>query len=824
MRKIIKGCLAFLLTIPFVFSVACTSQDPSENLEVFSVHAHEKVLRNVDYEDKTDKTLDITLCKNEYEGTQLILYAKRNVKSYDIKVSDLINESAGAVFNSDNVSVYNEKYITLLHKKGSNPVVDKGDEIADAILPFDTAKEYKENYVKKGYNQGIYIEVNTDVSTVPGTYKGIVTVTADSQVYNVPINITVYDIVLPEQSQAQNFWNNTFYTQYGTSEMDTTDKMVGIYLDKMNQYKLNGTLPFSGNGGAEAYVELIKEYYTHPGFSTYQFYYQSGRNQYTHKDRETGEYVTAYASFNSPLLKEYLKAVARASVEDRVNYLDKAMFYFLDLIDEPSTEYHFQRCEEVAGVFDMVIEDVAYELLDEYANDTSAAYTYYKEVMFDTILGLDNVLTVTSNDIRGKLESRGIDSFTYCANIGLIGSQSWRDYYAEMGDWWFYTSNSPYYPTATHHLDDMYTSLVSLGWMQKAYGIKGYLNWNVADYSERGYDAYTADNVWGYSPGDGWIFYPGYEYGITGPVASLRAVALRDGIDDYDLFTVMEEKCQELGFSEAETQGMVNTIFEKFVTSTTPAQSCEVYQTAKNEIYSNILDAQDDLGLVICDTSYYAGKTTVVFETTNQNAKVEYNGKVLTKGESGHYEAVVDLSKEQTITVTVSVDGNSKTVQKVVGNKYSVAQDFEGVTSQNILSANKASTVFIDGGVAYSGSKSVKITLSKGENKQVYFSLSETFIKDFIAKNASEVELLVYNGSDNEIKLELQGFNGSKYKSLDDYVLKTGWNSVMIKNAASLCSANNYKSLYFMVDIPEDSVWTDSDIYVDLIGYVVKEG
>lgn len=815
-KTIFKCCMAGLLTLSFSISTSCTDEPISENLELFSVHAQEKVLRNVDYEDKTDKTLDITLAKNEYEGVQLILYAKQDVKDYDIKISALVSDKA--LFDSDKVAVYNEKYMTLLHKKGTNPVCDKGDEIADALLPFATAKEYNENYVKKGNNQGVYIEVNTDESTVPGLYRGTVTVTADSQVYYIPINVTVYDIVLPLQSKAQNFWNNTFYTQYGNSEMDTTDEMVGIYLDKMNQYKLNGTLPFSGNGGAEAYVNLIKEYYNKPGFSTYQFYYQSGRPAYTHKDRETGEYVTAYANFNSPLLKEYLIAVAKASVEDRINYLDKAMFYFLDIIDEPTTEYNFLRCEEVATVFDMVIEDVAYELKDEYSGKQE--YIYYTENIFETILGLDNVLTVTNNMVRGELESRGVDSFTYCANIGLIASEAKRDYYAEMGDWWFYTSNSPYYPTATHHLDDMYTSLVSLGWMQKVYGIKGYLNWNIADYSERGYDAYTIDNVWGYSPGDGWIFYPGYEYGINGPVASFRAVALRDGIDDYDLFCVMEETCWDLGFSEEETQGMIETIFEKFVTSTKPAQSCAVYQSAKEEIYSNILDTQDDFGVIVCENIFFAGKNTVVFDTVNENARVEYDGRVLSRGESGHYEVVLDLAKTQSLDIVVGVNGQSKTIRKDVGSRYAVVYTFENVREQNILSSNTSSVITPDGDIAYNGGKSLKIALNLGNNKQLFFSLTETFIKDVITENVNEAELLIYSDYDGIIKTELQGFNGQKYVWLDDVSLTKGWNSVVIKNVATLCSAYNYKGLYFMVDSSVEK----ADIYVDRIGYIIKEG
>ena len=831
MKRIFRKILASVLPLSFlVTSFGCQdkgSNNAVENLEWFSVHAHEKVLRNKDYADKSDKTLDITLCKNEYEGTQLILAAKSDIESYDIEISPLV--SGKAIFNGG-VKVYNEKYMTLLHKKGANPVAENGDEIADAILPFDTAKEYKENYVDKGNNQGVYIEVNTDESTLPGTYTATVTITADGQKYYAPLIVTVYDIVLPLQSEAQNFWNNVFYTQYGTSEMDTTDTMTELYLDKMLEYKLNGTLPFSGNGGAEAYVELVKEYYNKPGFSCYQFYYQGGRVGYTHKDRETGEYVTEYANYNSPLMKDYIKAVARASVEDRVNYLDKAMFYFLtiDGADEPIDEYDFARSTEVARVFRMVIEDVAYELKDEYAGTT--AYTYYTETVFDTILGLDILLTVTGNTIRGEMESRGAE-YTYCPNIGCIGTQDMRDYYAGMGDWWYYTSNSPYYPTATHHLDDMYTSLVSLGWIQKVYGIKGYLNWNVADYLERGYNAYTVDRVSYFSPGDGWVLYPGYEYGITGPVGSLRAVALRDGIDDYDLFSVMQQKYQERGFSEQETLEMVELIFERFVSDTVPAQSCEVYQAAKSEIYDNIFSVNDELGLLICGKSYLGGKTTLAFDTVNPDATVEYKGQVLSRGENGRYQVTVDLKETQALEVVVKYNGEQKTVTKTVGGTYEVTEGFEsGKTGSLFVNASSKMSVQSDSNFIYGGGKSTKITLkskfvkndAKGNPvyEQVYFALDESLVNKAITQKVDEIEVLVYSAYADEIKITLKGFTGVAYKRLADYTIKPGWNSIVLKNAAQMLSTYSYKELCFIADSFVGDM--QADIYVDEIAFIKK--
>ena len=42
--------------------------------------------------------------------------------------------------------------------------------------------------------------------------------------------------------------------------------------------------------------------------------------------------------------------------------------------------------------------------------------------------------------------------------------------------------------------------------------------------------------------GDGILFYPGNKVGIDGPVASLRMKIIRDGLEDFDLFTLAEKE------------------------------------------------------------------------------------------------------------------------------------------------------------------------------------------------------------------------------------------------------------------------------------------
>ena len=42
-----------------------------------------------------------------------------------------------------------------------------------------------------------------------------------------------------------------------------------------------------------------------------------------------------------------------------------------------------------------------------------------------------------------------------------------------------------------------------------------------------------------YPNGDGYIAYPGEDIGVSGPVPSIRLIAIREGVDDYEIFNAL---------------------------------------------------------------------------------------------------------------------------------------------------------------------------------------------------------------------------------------------------------------------------------------------
>ena len=100
-----------------------------------------------------------------------------------------------------------------------------------------------------------------------------------------------------------------------------------------------------------------------------------------------------------------------------------------------------------------------------------------------------------------------------------------------------------------------------LPWLCFKYDVSGYEFWGVSwwtyDPWERGWHRYIRQSAEGkkwrwvrYPNGDGYLAYPGRKVGLKGPVPSIRILAVRDGVEDYELFNALS-RYAEAGDEEA---------------------------------------------------------------------------------------------------------------------------------------------------------------------------------------------------------------------------------------------------------------------------------
>ena len=105
---------------------------------------------------------------------------------------------------------------------------------------------------------------------------------------------------------------------------------------------------------------------------------------------------------------------------------------------------------------------------------------------------------------------------------------------------WAYVCINPIEPYANWQLMSDGTETIISVWQLKEYDITGLLYWAV-DYWKVNY--WDTENPWsGSAYGDGILIYSGHTFGSLYPVPTLRLENIRDGIEDYQMLCMLEQK------------------------------------------------------------------------------------------------------------------------------------------------------------------------------------------------------------------------------------------------------------------------------------------
>lgn len=754
-------------------------------------------------------TLTIQMAKNEDEGAQLMLFGNRNVEGYEIFVTDLVNGSN--VISADNIRLYQLKYLTVDDKASSDASYDTpsayaGEKLPDAMLPFAKAVEYGENVILAGNNQAIYVDVSSSSTDAAGTYTGTIVVkTNTDQVYTLPISVVVQDVVLPDVSQLGTYAPYLGRDSFTSGELDGSDEMAALYVQVMQDYNISSIVPASDDVmNIEKFLVNVRRNYA--SMTNYLLPVDNADSYYTVDGVNTQVYC------NYALLKEYVVALADMSVADGVNYLDKAFFYPSDHVDESKTEAEFNLAKATYQAFCQVLDDADAELAAKYAGTSK-----YSADIANSVKNLRFLLTVPGDDDSGKSLDIGqllTDFLTVADRKNVVLSTSnevlVRDGYSEdvatamngayADELWTYLCLKPYYPYSNYAFDTPVVGLRALGWTCYQENVDTLMAWKSVNYLY-GTDGLSLDRwttssagTGSVTPGDGNIFYPGAKYGIDGPCPSLRAMAWRDGVDDYSLMSIVAENGGSANLNQlygmitrtykdsikasSETGSWWGSLISKTVNATVPADD-----DAKFTIVRNAL-----LQMAAADASEHA--------TIISNAQSAISGVATATGTVNALETPVAES-------VAAVNGNIYT------DGYYQLADFESYaeTIQNKFSGN-AQLALVSS--AQNGSYSLKVAVQPGQKGETvwipttskYFSATTNF------SGASKITFKVYNAQaeDSTVRFYLNTYDrsGDVYNAgtynkgsadvwHDDhpqntsfrFTLAPGWNEITI-NAADI--------------------------------------
>lgn len=833
MKRLVSILVSMLLFIGTTISiVGCTAAiDPNRTLSVpktnieqsnetselllWTLNSAEKTKQKPDVINSDSKTLDIAMAKGESEGAQIMLTAKQNVVVKNIKVTRLSN--GYSYIPTEKVEVYWCDYIELTNEYNGVDEFNIGDFVSDAIFPFKTSVEYGFNTVRTGDTQAIFIDVTTLAGTVAGTYTSTITVETNRNTYTVPFTVTVWDYDISQLTLMSETCMTDFRGRFSVGEMDSSDQMATYYFEAGLKYGMSSSLPFDGSGGTERYIELLRKYYNHPRFTSYRLYYE-----------------TVQGGFNVNLLAEYLVAIGKASVEDNANYFTKAITYFSNIVDEPYTEEHFNNLSKTVSQLNESIEIALNQLKEIYTGSKYSSYVI--NVLEPSMRSIRNVMPISAENSIGRVEDRV--ELTTCPELQFFDTESQRNtinnFVAEheyQTTKWAYTCLAPKAPYPTNHLDDFNLNFRVMGWMLNRYEIEGYLNWcvvlNACAYGGSPYDQDARVGEYSMTattncPGDGFMFYPGRPYGIDGPVASLRAVAYRDGVEDYESINALKKVYAEKGIS---SESILTSLYNRLMSGTMSTATQDVFDDVRISLGEMISETGGSLGVIYKEIDIVGNIATIEFLLADQNATVEYKGNILSAVD-GVYSASIDLKEESYLKIKVSNDGQTKEYNKYIAGKYQLVSVLDSADGLELISKNSESDLtintnkdFVYGDLGASTHLKIAGRFGASSSYTPYFALNLNSVdKD----NIATVGLMIYCDKQDGMTFSVSIFNGSTYVLVSNINLEYGWNNVTIDTSGVNLSYDG--KLYFRTQNLVNNISAYSvDLYFNNLMILTKE-
>ena len=852
-----KRITAFLIAVMMSASLAACSGGGSDGgetkVKIWSAYALEKIMRDDVYETSSPAALVYEMAKNEVEGAQFIITPEEGSKvdEFNVTVSDLKN-TGGKIIPREDVNIYLQKYINVTNKMSTDPSAHAGFT-PDALLPFAKAVEYGENRVD-GVNQAVYMTVETQPDTEAGVYTGEVNVEIDGSIYPVPVSVTVWNFAISEETHIQSLFS-IWQQELIYGELDGSNEMYALYYDYLADHRLSaGPLisMFWNNYTVDEYVEAVKEADADPRISTYSIPYRAAYGQ----------------DMDYDYTKSVLKKIVQASKTDG-ELLDKAVYCFGALIDEPQYTGTFELAHRIFVGIDQMEESIITELEEEgYFDDYSPETA---EIIKEKIRKIPNILT-TSYTLT---ETQTVTEFefgecTYCPlfnelhGYNNVAGEDNLSLYTRLkevnGSLWWYGCNGPDYPYPSYHIDSPLLGARILGTMQYDYNIDGNLYWCVNSYSQSN-TINTGDVVRASNPyedaarnsptyptnGEGFLLYPGIDYGIKGPVGSIRLEAIRDGNEDYEYYYLLNELTEGLSEyydMEITTEGMVSNLYDRLYNGVQYSPDVENFYQVKRELAEIIERCGQDNKLVVNGIKYSGENATIEF-LASSDYSVKVNGNAVAgteQGEGKKYTYTIRMDQpSNNFVITIEKDGQTSEVTVSAGGKTAVLSDFDSESDIAVFTPNdeKVSLTFNQqADYAVSGGSAKAVIESKFDPEDPFATLLYnpalsigTEENGLDLTKMSTLVFSIYNDSGTDIDLRVRFDAGGVLFTAQEIVLKAGrWTDVKLENIylTNWSSLSRTKAILLefnnTLNNANEEAMPLQTVYIDNIIYTEKNG
>lgn len=472
-----------------------------------------------------DSTLRMYGIRGDVESVQLIITPKEDIANYSVEVDDLFNAN-GKKIGKSKIEVFSQWYVNV---EGSYNTAAGNGMYPDALVPFKAMRKARLNTISAGMNQGLWFNITIPETADAGIYTGIATLKLDTESYAIPIELTVYDAVMPEEVHTHSCYRIEYNNMHKAEGTNTGD-LAQAYYDFLIEKRCMPMLPSPTiSEDYDAFVDWLVPYAENPKVSNYGL-------PYTETTDANGNPIVSRERLMELFTKMAEKNISlRQAGNENVDMFKKGLFYMGNLVDAPSGE----KLEQVRAC-DLVLTECKYAVAEKYLIDYPDLYQSLLEVR-------SLVTTVYNESLVGSDTVGGVQ--TWASILPSWGSEEQRQQYYDRQnstdrqggeEAWWYGCSTPYPPLPTYHIDDELIASRILSWMQFDYGSDGTLYWGVNNSSSRS-DLWENAVAYTGAMGDGSLLYPAKKFSTLEPLSTLRLESIREGQEDYEYLWMIEQ-------------------------------------------------------------------------------------------------------------------------------------------------------------------------------------------------------------------------------------------------------------------------------------------
>ena len=477
----------------------------------------------------------IESARNEVESFQLIITARENQLHEVMVETDGLNSDGGEHITRKDFAFFRVVGIPV-RQSSPHAALPKG-MFPDALVPFTDAitgdaipasrwissREQLPGAqfggapiraIPPGGSETIWVDIRVPADASPGVYTGSLRITAANAVEaRLPVQLEVWDFTLPDAPTHTNHFGGMIHgaRHLGLAPgSDEYNRMESRLADLFYEHRLTPRLPRRLQPPPEPDGAVLFPKEIERGIDAFVGKYRIKNLEVPRapfRDNQTEEIAHFYRSWYAFLERKELNEES-----------------FVYLYDEPNSKEAYDKVRAQAAVVHAAVPALRCLVVEQ---------TYTQDPEWGTLIGAVDIwcplFGFVDEETIGEALQRGEQVWSYTALVQP--APEYHPHAAEL--------KGKYPPIWL--IDFPVTAYRVAPWLNRRYNINGLLYWATTYWSPRERNPWNDPAlrlVWN---GEGALFYPGAAIGIDDIVPTIRLKMLRDGMEDYEYFALLDK-------------------------------------------------------------------------------------------------------------------------------------------------------------------------------------------------------------------------------------------------------------------------------------------